>query len=272
MFKRVPKSPAYLWYPDNVLASSRVDDLSPADECWYRRALDRSWMDEGVPADPVKFAKRISKIGHKCPTKTAAMILNEFFVPKKKDPTKMVNERQEKERKKYEENFRKKSNAGKVSGRKRREKKELSAEQRSNGVRTVNEHLIPILNPILKEEEREETPLLEIHLGNILAGVKKELGVKKLTASAEREWINHGKVAFENSFSDSQFVKCFSMLRQKHDYPILPQYVTDRLPDFAKTKKPSEHLPTLEEKLADDAANRAAMRPPPKPVNVETVQ
>lgn len=153
---RVPKSPAYLWYPKDALASGRIDDLTATEECWYRRALDRAWDDEGIAADPARAAKRIGK---KCTAKAAAKLLAEFFIPKRKDATKMVNPRQEIERKKYEISFRKKSDAGKESGRKRREKKDLDSEHRSNTVRTMNEQSNP--NPISnkdirKEEEREE--------------------------------------------------------------------------------------------------------------------
>lgn len=143
--KRVPKSPAYLWYPKDIFDSERVDNLSAAEECWYRRALDRSWGDEGITADPVRAAKRIGK---NCTTKAAEMILKTFFIPKKKDPTRMVNERQEKERKKYEDNFRKKSNAGKASGAKRRQLKELGVEHRSDSVQTKDELPISISNPL----------------------------------------------------------------------------------------------------------------------------
>lgn len=103
-------SPAYLWYPRDVFDSERVEDLSPAEECWYRRALDRSWGDEGISSDPVKAAKRIGK---KCTVKAAEMILKVFFVPKRNDATKMVNPRQEKERKKLFEKSKQKSAAGK---------------------------------------------------------------------------------------------------------------------------------------------------------------
>lgn len=150
-------SPAYLWYPKDALASGRIDDLTATEECWYRRALDRAWDDDGISADPVKAAKRIGK---KCTPKAAAKLLAEFFIPKKKDPAKMVNPRQEIERKKYNERWRKKSDAGKESGRKRRQKNDLNPEHRSNGVRTelksVFEQSNPIPIPNLKEEKKEE--------------------------------------------------------------------------------------------------------------------
>ncbi len=102
-------SPAYLWYPKDVFSSGRIDELSAAEECWYRRALDRSWMDNGVPADAVKCA---AHIGKKCTVKAAEKILAMFFVPMKKDASKMVNLRQEKERTLFNKKRKQKSEAG----------------------------------------------------------------------------------------------------------------------------------------------------------------
>lgn len=91
-------SPAYLWYPKDVLSSGRVESLSAEEECWYRRALDRSWLDEGIPSDPALCSRYIGK---GCTPEAAVTILDIFFEPKKKDTSKMVNARQEKERKAY---------------------------------------------------------------------------------------------------------------------------------------------------------------------------
>lgn len=131
-----------------------------------------------------------------------------------------------------------------------------------------------------EEEEKKRTPigvpkaaaepLLEIHLGTVLAGVKKELGILKLTASVEREWINHSTLAFENGFTAQQVVECFTILRQKHDYKILPQYVSDQLPDLGRLRKKhnqdGERLPTAAEKDADAISNNAAIRRAPKTI------
>lgn len=158
--KRVPKSPAYLWYPKDALSSGRIAELTGLEECWYRRALDHSWLDEGIPSDPVKCARRIGK---NCTTKAAGMILKMFFVPHRKELSKMVNLRQEEERKKFRAKIRQRSDAGKVSGRKRRERKGLDAEQPLNG--STNEtatFLSPIPIPkeeeVVREEKTEETP------------------------------------------------------------------------------------------------------------------
>jgi hypothetical protein len=70
-------------------------------------------------------------------------------VTKPRDPSKMINPRQEIERKNAIKALKKFSDAGKASGRKRREKKELSAERRSNNVATINKQ-------INKDKEEEE--------------------------------------------------------------------------------------------------------------------
>lgn len=150
-------SPAYLWYPKDALSSGRIDELSASEECWYRRALDRSWLDDGIPADPAKLARQIKK---GCTEKAAAMILETFFEPHKKDSAKRVNPRQEKERKKFSESQKQKSLAGK-RGMEKRWKRD---KQKTSGDNTVitplyQSYNIPIAIPssIPKEEKATTT-------------------------------------------------------------------------------------------------------------------
>src|SRR5687768_13819849 len=103
-------SPAYLWYPNDVLSSGRVNALNPLEELWYRRALDHGWMNGGMPSDPAEFA---GWVGRGCTSAAAAKIIERFFVPHKKDPTKVLNPRQEKERKLFQQKRKQKSEAGK---------------------------------------------------------------------------------------------------------------------------------------------------------------
>jgi hypothetical protein len=145
-YMAIKKPDAYLWTPSAILNSPRVEDLSPLEELWYRRALDRSFDDEGISSDPVKAAIRI---GRKCTPAAAEKILRIFFVPKPRDPSKVINPRQEIERKNAIKALKKFSDAGKESGRKRREKKALEAERRSNNVATINKQI----NKDKKEEE-----------------------------------------------------------------------------------------------------------------------
>lgn len=109
------KSPAYLWYPKDALSSGRIAELSAEEECWYRRALDHSWLDEGLPADVEKCARRIGK---GCTIEAAQMILETFF---RLDGSRnrYVNSRLEKERSTLRQNSKKKSAAGKAGAAKR---------------------------------------------------------------------------------------------------------------------------------------------------------
>lgn len=138
-------SPAYLWYPSDILSSGRVSALSALEELWYRRALDHSWMCDGVPAEPGEFA---GWIGRGCTVVAATKIIAKFFVPHKRDSAKVVNPRQEKERTKLKKKKQERSKAGIESGRKRREHSKLGAEQMLNKNGTKPNIPIPISSPI----------------------------------------------------------------------------------------------------------------------------
>jgi hypothetical protein len=154
MAKEPKQSPAYLWYPKDAFSSARIDELTAAEECWYRRALDRSWLDEGIPADAAKAAKHIGK---GCTVRGAQKILGIFFVASRKDPSKVVNNRQEKERQLLRKKSLQKSRAGKL-GMAKRWKQEGRGD---NSV--ITENNIPIAIPIAtlpngNEKKREATP------------------------------------------------------------------------------------------------------------------
>jgi hypothetical protein len=105
------KSPAYRWYPKDILGSLRVAAMTAAEECWYRRALDFAWLNEGIPADPVRLSRIVGK---KC-TKAGAEIVLSMFTPSPTDSKIYINERQEIERQKQKEWSEKSSNGGKKS-------------------------------------------------------------------------------------------------------------------------------------------------------------
>lgn len=105
------KSPAYRWYPKDILGSLRVASMTAAEECWYRRALDFAWLNNGLPSDPVKLSRIIGK---KCTAAGARLVL-EMFEPSTNDPGVFVNERQEVERQKQKEWSEKSSQGGKKS-------------------------------------------------------------------------------------------------------------------------------------------------------------
>lgn len=132
----INKAPAYQWYPKDILGSVRVAEM-PADvECWYRRALDYCWINGNLPADPIRCA---AIIGKGC-TVTGAEWVLEMFTTDRKNPSRKIHDRQEFERKKQAANRREKSKAGKASAAKRKQEKELAAQNnlnsRSTGVAT----------------------------------------------------------------------------------------------------------------------------------------
>lgn len=124
----------------------------------------------------------------------------------------------------------------------------------------------------LKQKKQEVGPAREIYIGTILGGIQKELEVSSLSHTSAKQWEGAASWAYDNGFTTEDFMDCYRSLRKNKTYTIQPNYVIDRLPDFAKRNKKLEQLPTTEEKLADDAANRAALRPAPKPTEVRTVQ
>lgn len=143
------RSPAMLWYVNDHLSSGKVNSLSPAEECWYRRSLDHAWMNDGMPADPDEFA---GWVGRGCTIEAAQKIINKFYIAHKKDPSRVLNERQEKERRKLKEKTAKRIEAGRLSGVSRRKKRDLDIEQCSNKPRTktnISSSIsIPISNSI----------------------------------------------------------------------------------------------------------------------------
>lgn len=145
------KYPAYLWYPKDVLSSGRVSMLTDLEELWYRRALDQSWLGDGIPGDPAEFA---GWVGRGCTTEAAEKIISRFFVPHKKDPSKVVNLRQEIERTNLKKKSKVRSEAGRLSGVKRREKRDLTAEQMFN--KNGTKPNIPIAIAIEEKEVRKE--------------------------------------------------------------------------------------------------------------------
>lgn len=123
-----PKSPAYQWYPKDILASQRVAEM-PADvECWYRRALDFCWLNGSLPNDPKRCA---AIIGKGCTEEGAQHVL-EMFVISRKDSTRKIHDRLEIERKKQAANRKEKSKAGKKSAEKRKQLKELQEQLEAN--------------------------------------------------------------------------------------------------------------------------------------------
>ena len=113
------------------------------------------------------------------------------------------------------------------------------------------------------------------HQSLVVTGVMREFGLKKLSSTDRRAWLQASVLAFANDFSPDEFLECLSLLRRQHwrTSAVKPQHVTDNLPDLkrlrieaaeqAKANGPPERLPTLEDKQAELAAARKTLIEPP---------
>lgn len=149
------KSPAYLWYPKDVMSSGRVAALTDLEELWYRRALDQSWLHCGMPVDPAEFA---GWVGRNCTAESAKRIIDKFFQEHKKYPGKVFNKKQEALRKELRRKSKERARAGIESGRKRRERSKLKAEQvlDSCSNKTQTKPNIPIAVPSSSSKDKEQ--------------------------------------------------------------------------------------------------------------------
>lgn len=90
------KSPAFQWYPKDILSSARVQEMSLVEECAYRRLIDYCWINGSVPKCPKRAAvlvgKRVSSVAIK---KALSM-----FIPHPEKPEELIHERLEQEREK----------------------------------------------------------------------------------------------------------------------------------------------------------------------------
>lgn len=107
------KSPAYQWYPKDILSSARVAELDLKEEGAYRRALDYCWLNGHLPNDAGKLARIIGKM---CTPKIAAAIIPLFEV-NEADNSQLLHERLEEERKKQRDFAERQSVNGKLGGR-----------------------------------------------------------------------------------------------------------------------------------------------------------
>lgn len=93
------KSPAFQWYPKDILSSVRVAEMSLAEEGAYRRLIDFCWLNGSIPSDPIR-ASRV--VGKGCTREITEAVLP-MFTPDPNDPTRLVHDRLEEERRRQEE-------------------------------------------------------------------------------------------------------------------------------------------------------------------------
>ena len=122
------KSPAFQWYPKDILASARVQMMSLAEECAYRRLIDFCWIHGSIPADPNKAARLVGK---GCSVEVAKVAL-EMFTVNADDESQLIHDRLEEERVKQAQNSEKRRQASEV----RWSKQGKSANERGKQVNT----------------------------------------------------------------------------------------------------------------------------------------
>lgn len=88
------ESPAFQWYPRDILSSARVQEMSLVEECVYRRLIDYCWLNGSIPKDPKRALKLVGK-RTRCETLTAPL---KMFVCDPNDDTRLIHERLEVER------------------------------------------------------------------------------------------------------------------------------------------------------------------------------
>lgn len=94
------KSPAYQWYPKDILSDSRVAAMTNEVEGIYRRLLDHAWLEDGLPAD-LDLIAPLCKVNSRKRFRQLWMQLDPLF-PVWPDGRRR-NKRQEKERTKQKD-------------------------------------------------------------------------------------------------------------------------------------------------------------------------
>jgi uncharacterized protein YdaU (DUF1376 family) len=194
------KSPAYQWYPKDVLSSLRVNSLTLAEEGAYRRALDFCWLNGSLPIAPKELSK---VVGKGCSIKIAEKI-KELFT---EVDGKLIHDRLENERVKQKEWVEKTSIAGKKSAELRQLKKatnvQLPLEDSCNKNSTLHiASSIAIANNINKEYTG--TRILIEGTGEIYEGSAYQFLKEKLPMQYPQLRINYPDISeeeFEKEFN-----------------------------------------------------------------------
>ncbi len=229
------------WFPyyfERFEGSDRVAVMSLAEEGAYHRAIRLAWKYGSVPADPEMLAAKIQK---RCTAKVAETVLK-CFEAMPDQPSRMTHPVIEEIRAEQEKKYLNRVKGGKAAA----EARNINAANKDTS--SITEYCSSN-SPAHKESKREietkreekekrgeETTALQIHLGTILAGVMAELGLQKLSLSAQRSWVNEATLAFENHFLARDFVECLSLLRKQRGYAIKPEWVTENLPELGKLR------------------------------------
>jgi len=166
-------SPAYQWYPKDILASSRVGEMTAEEECWYRRALDFCWVNGSLPADPEKLAR---VIGKGCCSNGVQSIIKMFDISA--DGTRLLHDRQEIEREKQREWREKSAKGGLASKGKRKKARQIGTEQ--GGTEMVATKRQPNTQPNSNQNNTLQSPVSSLQSSE----------EKKKTTTTDDEWLD----------------------------------------------------------------------------------
>lgn len=187
------KSPAYQWYPKDILASARVQMMSLAEEGAYRRLLDYCWINGSVPNDSAKAARLIGK---GCTAEIAKVAL-EMFIPHPTDSDKLLHERIEAEREKQKSN----SNARRKASAARWNKQGKSADGRGSDVKSKSDanamqmdmqndalHISSSSSEKSNDFSHAVNPKADQELIRWMDGVAESMGLTRFTLADSQKW------------------------------------------------------------------------------------
>lgn len=109
------KPPAFQFYPQDYLASSRVAEMTLEEEGVYIRLLCYCWSTGSIPADP----ERCARLAGKGCTVATATVVQRSFNEHPTDPQRLVHDRLEIERENQRTRREQASSAGKKSAERR---------------------------------------------------------------------------------------------------------------------------------------------------------
>lgn len=171
-------SPAFQFYPESWFSSSKVSSMSHTERGIYIDLLARCWLDNGLPTDVRKIAALVKIPGPKFQRIWSEGILHECFVER---GGKLVNPRQERERKKQIEFRRRQADNGSKGGRP------------SRNPRKTQEHK-PTHNPVVSGE----VPLSKAR------AIEREIEIETRDPKKDEERHDFAFMAFRDAYPEAR--------------------------------------------------------------------
>lgn len=267
------KSPSFQFYPTDFLSDKNVILMSAEEVGAYIRLLCVCWIESDLSEDIGELAliakvakKRFEQIWEK-----RIKICFRYDEKKKR----FFHKRLRKEIQKQKEFRKKKSEAGKESGRKRREKKELDAEQVFDSVQTKGEQKRTLHSSSSssssspkKEDNSNElskpqsargngipvnpNSLEEVFSRTVADGLCSRLNLVSLPNHAN--WVEPIAWAFKNNFTAEQVLECYDLLKSQdwRTGAINGRTLVDNLPNLEKLRNDTNPNKTDSRESLDD--------------------